>query len=194
MPAHSIRSLIRCRQAPGFILPADIATWSLGGRLCSFTRERHTGRSGFDWSRESVRRGQECGPGLYCSRSWRSSSPSITSLSISRTAIASRTLRRDAARCRAPPDRGVVDDPADLDVDLVGRLLAVRSSESLTAAAIEEHRDPAVVEVHAAQPAHAELLDHAAGDAGWPVPGRWWRRWRSRRRSAPRPACRPGRP
>src|SRR5436190_184513 len=59
---------------------------------------------------------------------------------------------------------GFVDDLAHLEVDLPGRPLAVAALAAVEAVAQEAGpRAPLVVD--APQPAHAELLDHAAGDA-----------------------------
>src|SRR5205823_9648804 len=60
--------------------------------------------------------------------------------------------------------RRLLADLADLDVDLACRPLAVVAL-GLVAVGAEEAGAAALVEVDAAQAAHAELLDHAAGDA-----------------------------
>src|SRR5262249_27454644 len=61
--------------------------------------------------------------------------------------------------------RGVVEDLPHLDVDFPCGLLAMFALARRRRGTGEERRAGRLVEVDAAQAAHAELFDHAAGDA-----------------------------
>ena len=97
----------------------------------------------------------------------RSSSVSITSFSINRSASATSALRRVCRMCADLLQR-LVDDPGDLLVDFPAGLLAVAPLAGEIVAAGQKRRAAALAEVHLAQPAHAEVHHHAAGDLGGP--------------------------
>ena len=107
------------------------------------------------------------GLGEFSSMICFSSSASITSFSISRAARASSAGRRAARIARTfSIDSSMMR--LHFLVDLAGGLLAVAALAREIAAAGQERRAIALAIVHAAQPAHAVIHHHAAGDVAGP--------------------------
>ena len=124
---------------------------------------------------------------MICRISW----PSITSRSINRLASASSDARR-AFQQRAHFLDRFVDDPPHFLIDFAGRLLAVASCrETCRGPAGEKRRCASFRDSSRGPSGSCRSPSPCCGRFRWPVPDRFARRSKCRRRSFLRRSCRP---